>query len=389
MPGFKEVISKKNISKLADFIIEGLENPEDIQVETKPISNIYTSNGVTVKLDTIATGLNVPWGFAQLPNGNYLISDRDGKLYLVDKNKNKTIIKNTPKALSEGQGGLLDIELHPNYTSNGWVYLSYSKFKKEKEETLTTTAIVRGKIVDSIFTEQKEIFEALPYTTTKHHYGSKIVFDNNGFLFFTVGERGKKDDFPQSIENDNGKIHRLKDDGTIPEDNPFFTKENSKKSIYSYGHRNPQGIIINKNTGVIWEHEHGPRGGDEINIIKKGANYGWPIISYGINYDGKPITSLRAKDGMEQPEVYWIPSIAPSGMCFVTSDKYPNWKGDLMVGSLRFNFLNRCIIKDNKIIDQEKVLKNIGRIRNVEMGTDGYIYVSIERPGTVFKLIPQ
>jgi aldose sugar dehydrogenase len=229
---------------------------------------------------------------------------------------------------------------------------------------------------------------SLPYTKTKHHFGSRIVFDKNGYLFFSVGERGMEKEFPQSTENDNGKIHRLNDDGTIPKDNPFVNDSKNRGSIYSYGHRNPQGLTLNKETGEIWEHEHGPRGGDEVNIIKKNANFGWPVISYGINYDGKPITNISKKEGMEQPEIYWIPSIAPSGMTFVNSDKYPAWKGSLMVGSLRFNYLNRCIVKNNKIIGQEKLLINVGRMRNVEMGSDGYLYVSIENPGTVFRLRP-
>jgi aldose sugar dehydrogenase len=389
MPSFKDAIVKNDINRMAEMLLEYIKNVDQYKVSTRPTVNLFKSEGITITLDTIASGLVSPWGFAQLPNGNYLISDREGELYQVDKNKNKTIIKNTPKVLAEGQGGLMDIELHPNYATNGWVYLSYSKFKKEEDKKLATTAIVRGKIVNNEFTESQEIFEAQPYTETKHHYGGKMVFDKNGYLYFSVGERGKEKDFPQSTENDNGKIHRLNDDGTVPKDNPFVNDGKSKASIYSYGHRNPQGLALNYLTGQIWEHEHGPRGGDEINIIRKAANYGWPVISYGINYDGKPITDISKKDGMEQPELYWIPSIAPSGMAFVNSDKYPGWKGNIMVGSLRYQYLNRCIVTDNKITGQERILLNIGRLRNVEMGTDGYIYVSVEKPGLVYRLMPQ
>jgi aldose sugar dehydrogenase len=389
MPSFKDAIVKNDINRMAEMLLEYIKNVDQYKVSTRPTVNLFKSEGITITLDTIASGLVSPWGFAQLPDGNYLISDREGELYLVDKNKTKTIIKNTPKVLAEGQGGLMDIELHPNYATNGWVYLSYSKFKKEEDKELATTAIVRGKIVNNEFTESQEIFEAQPYTETRHHYGGKMVFDKNGYLYFSVGERGKEKDFPQSTENDNGKIHRLNDDGTLPKDNPFVNDGKSKGSIYSYGHRNPQGLALNYLTGEIWEHEHGPRGGDEVNIIRKAANYGWPIISYGINYDGKPITDISKKDGMEQPELYWVPSIAPSGMAFVNSDKYPGWKGDIMVGSLRYQYLNRCIVKDNKIIGQERILLNIGRLRNVEMGNDGYIYVSVEKPGLVYRLMPQ
>lgn len=340
-------------------------------------------------MDTVVTGLQSPWGFIQLPDGNYLISDKIGVLYLVDHNKKKTIIKNIPKVIAEGQGGLLDVKLHPDFTNNDWLYLSYSKSKEIKGNILSTTAIVRGKINSNYeFSEIEELFEANPYTETTHHYGSRICFDKNGYLYFTVGERGKENEFPQNIENDNGKIHRLHDDGRIPKDNPFINVPNNKGSIFSYGHRNPQGLVLNEVTGEIWEHEHGPRGGDEINIINKGSNYGWPIITYGINYDGKPISNYSKKEGMEQPLLYWTPSIAPSGMTFVCGDKYPKWKGDLMIGSLRFNYLNRCIIKNNKIIEQEKLLPNIGRIRNVVMGIDGYLYICVENPGSVYKLLP-
>ena len=390
MPSWKAIINAKEIDKLADLILKNIATFEQYKVTTKPSSNIFESDGMKVSLDTIAIGLESPWGFAQFPDGNYLITDRAGILYFVDQNKKKTIIKNTPKVLAEGQGGLLDIKPHPNFVDNNWVYLSYSKFKEENGLKLTTTAIIRGKINSNYeFCESEEIFEAQPYTKTKHHFGSRISFDKSGYLFFTVGERGMENEFPQSTENDNGKIHRLHDDGRIPKDNPFVHDLKSRGSIYSYGHRNPQGLTLNKESGEIWEHEHGPRGGDEVNVIKKGGNFGWPVISYGINYDGKPITNISKKEGMEQPETYWTPSIAPSGMTFVNGDKYPAWKGDLMVGSLRFNYLNRCILKNNKIIGQEKLLSNIGRIRNVEMGIDGFIYVSVEHPGMVFKLSPK
>ncbi len=388
MPAWKGVVDEKDINLLADEITKYIGKVNEYKVSNKPTSNVFKSEDITVSLDTIATGFESPWGFAQLPDGNFLITDRVGVLYLVDSKRNKTIIKNSPNVLSEGQGGLLDIELHPKYSENGWIYISYSKFKEENNEKLTTTAIMRGKIKNNELTDVQQIFEASPYTKTKHHYGSRIKFDNKGFLYFTVGERGMEKVFPQSTENDNGKVHRLNDDGTIPKDNPFVGKDKSKESIYSYGHRNPQGLALNPTTGDIWENEHGPRGGDEINLIKKGANYGWPVISYGINYDGKPITDISKKDGMEQPESYFTPSIAPSGMTFVNSDNYPAWKNSILVGSLRFNYLDRSIMKGNKIIGHEKLLVNIGRMRNIEMGTDGFLYVGTENPGMVFRLMP-
>ncbi|HLP37643.1 PQQ-dependent sugar dehydrogenase [Lacibacter sp.] len=388
MPSFNNSIKDRDIRKMAEMFVHFIEDVNSYKPKNKLQSNVFETQEMKVQLDTIATGMLSPWGFAQLPGGDYLITDRSGELYRVDQHRNKTLIKGTPKVLAEGQGGLLDLKLHPAYEDNGWVYLSYSKFKKPDSIVLTTTAIVRGKIKDNEFTEVQEIFEALPYTRTKHHFGSKLMFDDKGYLYFSVGERGNEKQFPQSTENDNGKIHRIFDDGRIPPDNPFINDGKSKATIWSYGHRNPQGLIFEKSTGIIWETEHGPRGGDELNIIRKGANYGWPLICNCINYNGKPITNLTQKEGMEQAETYWIPSIAPCGMTMITSDRYPAWKGNIMVGSLRYMYLDRIVLKNNKVVKQEKLFSGLGRMRNAEMGRDGYLYIAVEKPGMVFRVKP-
>ena len=392
MPIWGGILTKKEIEGMANLIIESLKTVQQYDfAKTKPAFTgpaIFKSNGMTVTLDTIVTGLTSPWGFEQLPDGTYLITDRSGVLYHVDKNKNKTAISGTPAVLAEGQGGLLDITLHPKYDQNGWVYISYSKVKEEGGKKLGTTAVVRGRIKDGQFVDQQEVFEGLPYASTRHHYGSRLVFDKKGYLFISMGERGQEKVFPQDITTSPGKIHRINDDGTIPADNPFAKDATAKATIYTYGNRNPQGLTMDPVSGLIWETEHGPRGGDELNLIKPGVNYGWPVISYGINYDGKPITPISKKEGMEQPVNYWIPSIAPSGLTFVSGSKYPAWKGNLLMGSLRFNYVNRVIMQNNKVVGQEKILMNIGRTRNVEMGRDGYIYVGIENPGTVFRVRP-
>jgi glucose/arabinose dehydrogenase len=393
MPTWRDVLTPKEIEGMADLITESLKTVEQYSYVKGPkaVNNgpaIFKSKGMTVVLDTVVTGLESPWGFEQMPDGNYLITDRAGSLYVVDHNRNKTKIEGTPNALVEGQGGLLDVALHPNFAKNRLVYLSYSKYKVENNEKWTTTAVVCGKLNGNNLDEVKEIFEALPYTKTKHHYGSRLVFDKKGFLFISVGERGQEKLFPQDLSTSPGKIHRIKDDGSIPADNPFVGKPNTVASVYTYGTRNPQGMGMDPVTGTIWENEHGPRGGDELNIIRAGANYGWPVVCYGINYDGKPISPISEKVGIDKPATYWIPSIAPSGLTFVTGDKYPAWKGSILVGSLRFNFVDRCIRQGNKVIGHEKLLVNIGRTRNVEMGKDGYIYVAIENPGMVFRLKP-
>ena len=224
-------------------------------------------------------------------------------------------------------------------------------------------------------------------TKKGQHWGSRIVFDQNNHLYFTIGDRGNRDVNPQDISRDGGKVYRLNLDGSIPKDNPFIAKENARKAIYSYGHRNPQGMVFNKKTKKIWTNEHGPRGGDEINIIKPGKNYGWPIITYGINYSGTMITDKTKMDGMEQPLYFWVPSIAPSGMAFSTSNIYPKWKNSLFVGSLKFEYLERLEIKNEKVIRREKVLESIGRVRNVKEGPDGYLYVAVEGKG-ILKIKP-
>ncbi len=388
MPAWKEVLKPQEIEDLADLIVSKLGSVEQYQFEDKVTSNHFSTEKIKVALDTIATGLDSPWGMAQLPDNSFLITDRAGKLYHVDQNQNKTEIKGIPDALSRGQGGVLDLVLHPNFKDNGWIYMSYSKHKKIDGVENTATAIVRGHIKNNQFVDQEELFVSSPFTKTYHHFGSRITFDKAGKMYFSVGERGMEKVFPQGTDNDNGKIHRLNDDGSIPSDNPFVGKDPEKfhQSIYSYGQRNPQGLTTNPFNGEIWETEHGPRGGDELNIIQPGRNYGWPVISYGINYNGKPITDISSKEGMEQPQHYWIPSIAPSGLTFVSSDKYPAWKGNLMVGSLRFKYLNRCEIQNGKVIHEEKLFPNLGRMRNVIQGQDGYLYIAVEQPGMVFRV---
>jgi len=388
MPAFAKTFTDKEIKELSEYILKGIKNVEAYNFDNAPVSATFKSDRLTVTLDTIATGIKVPWSMAFLPDGAMLVTDRNGKLYYV-KDKQKQEIKGVPDVLAEGQGGLFEILLHPDFAKNSIIYLSYSKPKKANGKLLATTAIMRAKLSGNSLTDQLVIFEALPYAPTRHHYGGKMVFDK-GDLYISVGERGNEQQNPQSL-NDNqlGKIHRLKEDGTIPTDNPFKDKDGKATSLYCYGNRNPQGLAIHPVTGALWETEHGPRGGDEINIITPGINYGWPLTSYGINYDGKPITDKATAKGIKAPELYWVPSIAPSGMAFLTSNVYKPWKGALLVGSLRFKYLNLCYLDGNKVIGQEKLLKNIGRLRDVRVGPDGYIYVAIEEPtAAVYKLIP-
>lgn len=330
--------------------------------------------------DIVVSDLSIPWGFTFLPDKSILITEKSGKL-IHFKNGKKTSIKGLPKIYVRGQGGLLDIVCHPNYKNNGWFYFSYAS--PEGEGNGGNTAIARAKLKGDSITNFQLLYKATPNTTKGQHFGSRLVFNKEGYLFFTIGERGERDINPQDLTRDCGKIYRINADGSIPADNPFVNTINAKKAIYSYGHRNPQGMTLHPTTKEIWTHEHGPKGGDEINIIKAGKNYGWPVISYGVNYSGTAFTDLSKKEGMEEPLHYWDPSIAPSGMAFISSDNYGNWKGNLLVGSLKFQYLDRCTIKDNKVVTEERLLNGLGRVRSVEQGPDGYIYVGIENIGIV------
>jgi glucose/arabinose dehydrogenase len=333
----------------------------------------------------LVDGLPIPWGMAFLPDGGMLITEKSGEIiHFIDGKK--VSVANVPEVYDRGQGGLLDIELHPDYGNNGWIYITYAS--PEGDDKGGNTALMRAKLQDNALVNKELLYKAEPNTTKGQHFGSRIVFDNDGYLYFSVGERGERDINPQDITLDGGKIYRLFDDGRIPEDNPFVGSSGAKTAIYSYGHRNPQGLAKNPDTGEIWDNEHGPRGGDEINIVKKGANYGWPVITYGINYSGTPITDKTEMEGMEQPIHYWVPSIAPSGMAFITSDKYRGYKGSVLVGSLAFQYLERLELDGSKVMKREKLLENLGRVRDVKQGPDGLIYVAIEGKG-IYRLDPK
>jgi len=336
------------------------------------------------KLEVVASDIAIPWGMAWLPDGTMLVTEKSGVLYHI-KNGAKTEIKNVPTVYTRGQGGLLDIVLHPDYAKNGWIYITYSS--DEGEGNGGNTKLIRAKLLNESLTQIEPLYKATPNTTKGQHFGSRIVFDNDGYLYFSIGERGEEFVNPQDIKRDGGKIYRLNDDGSIPKDNPFVGQEGVKEAIYTFGNRNPQGMAKNPITGAIWANEHGPKGGDEINIIKKGANYGWPVVTYGVNYDGTQITAETEKNGIEKPIYYWLPSIAPSGMAFVTGDKYPDWKGHLLVGSLKFQYLELVKLKGNEIIGREKIATDIGRLRDVKQGPDGFIYIAVEEKGIV-KIIP-
>jgi len=387
MPAFAEAFTDTEISDLADYILKGIENVDRYKFDDKPKSDVFDTEEGKIKLVNVFSEGKNPWGIAFLPNKKMLITDKSGKLYLATEDGKSEEVAGVPEVRFAGQGGLMDVILHPDFAKNKIVYLSYSKPHPTNAD-LQTTAILMANFDGKKLVNAKDIFVAKPYTKTRHHYGSRMVFGKDNLMYLSVGERGNEKENPQDINNGLGKIHRITADGSIPKDNPFFAQDASDKTIYTYGNRNPQGIALNPFTGEIWQHEHGPRGGDEINIVQKGANYGWPITSYGINYNGKSITPFTQKEGITDPIHYWTPSIAPSGMAFVDGKIYPKWQGNLMVGSLRFKYLNRCVIKDGKVVKEELLFKNIGRMRDVRQAPDGYLYLAVEGEG-VYKLLPQ
>lgn len=348
------------------------------------VGDVIQGQDQAYRLDKVVEGLGgIPWGMAFLPDGSILVTERQGDLRII---RNGVLqpepIKGVPAVFARGQGGLLDVVLHPNYAQNGWVYISYS----EPGGDGGNTVIMRGKLRNDEFVDKQVLFRGTPYSNRGHHFGSRITFDRNGYMFFTIGDRGQRSD-AQLLTNAAGKSFRLHDDGRVPSDNPFVNNSSAIKAIWTYGNRNQQGIVTHPVTGEIWAHEHGPRGGDEINVLEPGKNFGWPEITFGINYDGTTISTDTARAGMEQPIHYWTPSIGPSGMVFNTGDRYPGWKGDLFSGSLSFQFLQRTVFDGNRVVKEERIAEAIGRVRDVRLAPDGYIYFAVDQ-GIIYRILP-
>jgi len=346
------------------------------------IQNEQSPNYIT---ETVINGIDIPWGMAFISKDEILVTEKSGILYRVFEGK-KTEVSGLPEIYARGQGGLLDVATAPDFETSKLIF--FTAGSSDGEGSGGHTALYSAKLEADKLTNLKQLYKGKENSKKGQHWGSRIAFDDKGYIYFSIGDRGNREVNPQDITRDGGKIYRLNLDGSIPKDNPFYNEEGSKKAIYSFGHRNPQGMLKHPKTGKIWVHEHGPRGGDEINIIGAGKNYGWPKITYGINYSGTPITSDRDLPGLEQPFYYWVPSIAPSGMVFSTSENYPKWKDNLLVGSLKFEYLELLVIENNKVRERHKVLEGIGRIRDVKQGPDGLIYIGVEGKG-ILKIIPK
>ena len=397
MPGFEGAMSEPELASLMSYVLDMPAPQTKTEVLTKglkpgvaaiadltPAIDEIENMADSLEIEDFLVGLDEPWGFTFLSQDEVLVTEKRGNLWLATSDGQKTEIKNTPIVNKGGQGGLLDVALDPDYDENKWVYLTYSHPLSGKSGP-SMTKLVKGRIVDSNWMEEQVLFQAKSehYVDTKYHYGSRITFDDAGHVYFSIGDRGKKDQ-AQDTNLPNGKIHRLKTDGTIPEDNPFLSS--AYPSIYSFGNRNPQGLIWHPDTAVLWSTEHGPKGGDELNDIFSGKNYGWPEISYGINYNGTELTPYKTKPGMEQPASQWTPSIAVCGLDVYSGDLFPAWKGRLLAGSLAYQSLRLVQVNGDQYVDEIEILKDKGRIRDVTTGPDGAIYVAL--PTKIVRLSP-
>lgn len=390
MPEFEGALADDEIKSIVAYLKEeeqarGASKP----APTKKLETLDYDVQTKVWLD----GLKVPWAIDFIDENTTLLTERPGRLWQIENGQqNQQPVSGTPKVLNEGQGGLLDVAIDPDYKQNGWIYLAYSHAAEDvkgERRPPAMTRIVRGHINNNKWQDQQVLFEAPHqyYLETRHHYGCRIVFDKNGLMYFSIGERGHSD-HAQDVGRPNGKIHRINRDGSIPPDNPFYGHKDKIQSIWTYGNRNPQGLAVHPLTGEIWETEHGPMGGDELNLLSHGKNYGWPIITYGINYNGTIITDEVRRPGMESPNLYWTPSIAVCGLDFYRGDLFPKWKNRLLVGALKYEEVRLLNIENDRVLHQEIILKNAGRVRDVACGLDGAIYVVLNQPGQVLRLTP-
>ena len=356
-----------------------------------PRSDTTPPNHFNINIETMATGLEYPWGIVFLPDGSALVTEKAGRLRLLKDGKLSTPISGVPLVLYKGQAGLFDVALHPDFATNQFVYLSFAKGTEKDNATTLIRAIFDGKTLSEV----TQIFESNPHKKGTNHFGARILFLSDKTLLLSLGEGFSYKDEAQNLMSDFGKIMHLRDDGVPIDDHQFSTSNDqnvkSHKGIFSYGHRNPQGLAFDKATNTIYENEHGPRGGDEINVLVTGKNYGWPKITYGLDYTGLPISDKVAMDGMEQPLLYWVPSIAPSGMTFYDKDLFADWKGNLLVSALAGEQLRRVELKAGKVLKQETFLTELKtRFRNITTAPDGSIWVLTDEPeGKVLKLTPK
>ena len=356
----------------------------------KPDLNRVFRASSPFRIETVAELKNTPWGVAPLPGGGFLVTEKSGALRVIgaDGKLAAKPVEGVPASVEHGQGGLMDVALHPDYATNGWVYLALNEGSGDK----CCTALVRGRIRDGRWTDNAWLWKTEPefHIGAGIHFGSRIAFDGKGHVFFSSGERGRNmNRGAQDIATPFGKIIRLNDDGSTPADNPFADNPKACRGLWSYGHRNPQGLAFDTRTGELWENEHGPRGGDELNRIKPGLNYGWPVVTFGMNYDGRPWEKGEtSRPDMEPPVTYWTPSLAVCGLAFVRGDQFPAWKNDLLTGALAGQEVRRLHLADGKVSEQETLFRGLGRVRDVKTAEDGSVYVIFNGPDRLVRLVP-
>ncbi|MEX0959379.1 MAG: PQQ-dependent sugar dehydrogenase [Burkholderiales bacterium] len=369
----------------AALLIATLASPFSV---SHAAERMFDSEEHAFRLVTLVEGLQNPWSMAFLPDGRMLVTERPGRLRIVsgDFKLDPNPVEGLPRITATGQGGLFDVVLHPDYKDNRWVYLAYNG----PGDGGWGTELMRARLDGHRLVDAEVLFRMEPKTRAGQHFGGRIVFDGEGHVFLTLGDRG---DMPraQRMNDHAGSVIRLHEDGRLPDDNPFVGRSGARPEKFTLGNRNMQGAALHPRTGELWTHEHGPQGGDEINIMRAGRNYGWPVITYGVNYgSGTKIGEGTRKQGMEQPLHYWVPSIAPSGMAFYQGDKFPKWRGNLLVGALSHQLVMRVVLEGEKVIKEEPLIRRaIGRIRDVRVGPDGYVYVATDSGnGIIARLEP-
>jgi len=360
------------------------------QYDANFLPEVTLANDPEITVTTIVTGNDVIWGMELLPNGDLIYGEKKGKIY-IKRGEQSVLLEGFPAVKSGGQGGFMDLKAHPNYDKNGWIYATFTSLVSEKN---TEVKLVRFKVKNDKIQNVEDIFATGGGNTFNNHYGSRIAFDKNNFLFVSIGEGGGSSLGGPNSTNKNaqdtklnwGKVHRMKDNGDVPKDNPVLPGNTKPTTMFSYGHRNPQGLTLNPQTGDIWETEHGPKGGDEINIISKGVNYGWPTYSIGINYNGTTVSNDHKAEGIKEPIFTWTPSIGVCGITFINSENFKSWNGNFLATGLAGQKLYRFVIKDNKVVEENIWMEKMGRFRNVIQGSDGAIYISLEGPGRILKV---
>jgi len=411
MPAFKSVLSDSQIRTLMlvikDRALRSQGRPASSP--TVPVNGVIKSELASFKMETVTDQLVTPWGMEFLPDGRMVVSERPGRLRVIDKGKLLEPVEGTPPAWQRQDGGYLDIAVHPDYARNEWIYLGYSEPGPQNTSLIdpgptntSETKVIRGRIRNNKWVDQETVYQAPAerYTASNTHYGLRFIFDRQNHLFFTIGDRSRAD-LVQDVSQPVGKIFRVMDDGKTPPDNPFVRQPGALGIVWSYGHRNPEGLAYHPVTGKLWETEHGPRGGDEVNIIYPGHNYGWPVVSFGILDNGQvgsgSTTETTSKDGMDPPVIHWEPSPGLSPIMFYTGDKFPQWKNQLFVGAMGHEQLKRLVLEDEKVVREEIVFHGLGRVRDMVTGPDGYIYVALQdsgpqlsstTPGRIVRLVP-